>query len=149
MAASVIAAALALGLAGYLIVTDWIDLAPWNNVEDMPTRQKVLISLANYTPLLFIAFAISQANVVFVLLAVIVGGIDLIMHVAYWWLPYIRGATAEHVQEHARMFGGTTSFLPAIGDHSIPNAQHVVVGLLMVAMVAATIATAIGSRSAS
>jgi hypothetical protein len=62
------------------------------------------------------------------------------MHLAYWWLPYLRGTTPEHKEEHARMFGGTTSFLPAIGDNPIPNAQHVVVGLLMVGVVAATTA---------
>jgi hypothetical protein len=138
-----IAAGLAITLAVYLLVTDWRDLAPWNNVGDLPVRQKLLISLANYTPLLFIAFAIAQQNRILVVLAVVVGGVDLLMHVAFWWLPYLRGATAEHQQEHARMFGGTTTFLPAIGDHPIPNAQHVVVGVLMLAMFATSVAAAI------
>jgi hypothetical protein len=138
-----IAATLAVALAAYLLVTDWIDLAPWNNVEDLPFRQKVLVSLANYTPLFFLAFAISQPSRILVGLALLVGLIDLAMHVAYWWLPYLRGAAAEHVQEHARMFGGTTTFLPAIGDHPIPNAQHVVVGAVMLAMVVASVATVI------
>jgi hypothetical protein len=138
-----IAATLAVALAAYLLVTDWIDLAPWNNVEDAPVRQKLLISLANYTPLLFIAFAVAQPNRILVCLALLAGVIDLLMHVAYWWLPYLRGATAEHNMEHARMFGGTATFLPAIGDHPIPNAQHVVVGALMLAMVATSVAAAI------
>jgi hypothetical protein len=138
-----IAATLAVALAAYLLITDWVNLAPWNNVEDMPVRQKLLISLANYMPLLFIAFAIAQPSRILVGLALLVGLVDLAMHVAYWWLPYLRGATAEHTREHARMFGGTTTFLPAIGAHPIPNAQHVVVGVLMLAMVATSVATAI------
>jgi hypothetical protein len=138
-----IAATLAVALAVYLLVTDWIELAPWNNVEDLPVRQKVLVSLANYTPLFFIAFAIAQPSRILVGLALLVGLVDLAMHVVYWWLPYLRGATSEHAQEHARMFGGTTTFLPAISDHPIPNAQHVVVGALMLAMVVASIATVI------
>jgi hypothetical protein len=61
------------------------------------------------------------------------------MHVAYWWLPYLRGGSEPRKAEHAKLFGGTTTFLPAIGDHPIPNAQHVVVGVLMVAMVATSV----------
>jgi hypothetical protein len=138
-----VAATLAVALAAYLFLTDWINLAPWNNIEDMPVRQKLLISLANYTPLFFIAFAIAQPSRILVGLALLVGLIDLAMHIAYWWLPYLRGATAEHNREHARMFGGTTTFLPAIGNNPIPNAQHVVVGALMLAMVATSVAAAI------
>jgi hypothetical protein len=143
MDAAFIAATLAVALAAYLLVTDWIDLAPWNNVEDVPVRQKLLISLANYAPLFLIAFAIAQPSRILVGLALVVGLVDLAMHVAYWWLPYLRGATDEHNQEHARMFGGTTTFLPAIGANPIPNAQHVVVGILMAAMVATSVAAAI------
>jgi hypothetical protein len=138
-----IAATLAVALAAYLIVTDWVDLAPWNNVEDVSRRQKLLLSLTNYTPLFFIAFAIAQPSRILVGLALLAGVVDLLLHVAYWWLPYFRGATVEHNAEHARMFGGTTTFLPAIGDHPIPNAQHVVVGALMLAMVATSVAAAV------
>jgi len=140
---STVAAILALSLAAYLLITDWVNLAPWNNVEDLPIRQKALISIANYTPLLLIAFAIAQPNRILVALALVIGGIDLLMHVAYWWIPYLRGATEEQQAERARLFAGTTTFLPPIGDHPIPNAQHVVVGVLMLAMVAASIAAAI------
>jgi hypothetical protein len=142
MNVAAIAATLAVLLAAYLLVTDWVKLAPWNNVEDLPVRQKLLVSLANYTPLFFIAFGIAQPSRILVGLALLVGLVDLAMHVAYWWLPYLRGATAEHTREHARMFGGTTTFLPAIGDHPIPNAQHVVVGVLMAAMVVTSIPAA-------
>jgi hypothetical protein len=138
-----IAAGLAITLAVYLLVTDWLNLAPWNNVEDLPVRQKLLISVANYAPLLFIAFAIAQQNRILVVLAVVVGGVDLLMHVAYWWLPYLRGASEAQKAEHTRLFGGTTTFLPAIGENPIPNAQHVVVGVLMLAMVATSVAAAI------
>jgi hypothetical protein len=143
MQPSFVAATLAVVLAAYLLITDWVDLAPWNNVDDLPIRQKALISLANYSPLLFIAFAVAQPSRLLVGLALIVGVIDLVMHVAYWWLPYLRGATDAERAERARLFGGTTKFLPSIGDHPIPNAQHVVVGLLMVAMVAMSVAATI------
>jgi polyferredoxin len=140
---STIAAVFAITLAVYLLATDWINLAPWNNVEDLPRRQKLLISVANYTPLLFIAFAVLQQSLVLVILAAVVAAVDLTMHVSYWWLPYLRGASEDQNAEHARLFGGTTSFLPRIGDHPIPNGQHVVVGVLMVAMFVATAASLI------
>ena len=138
-----LAALLALVLALYLILIDWVNLAPWNNVEDLPVRQKLLLSLTNYTPLLFIAFACSQQSQILIILALVVGVIDLLMHIMYWWLPYFRGASEFQKQEHAKLFGGTTSFLPSIGDHPIPNAEHVVVGILMFSMVISTVMTAV------
>ena len=142
MDSSTMAAAFALGLAAYLLITDWVDLAPWNKVDDLPVRQKLLISVANYTPLLFIAVAVPQGGLLAVL-ALLVGVVDLAMHIAYWWLPYLRGASPEQVSEREHLFGGTTTFLPAIGSHPIPNAQHVVVGILMASMVAFTAVSAI------
>jgi hypothetical protein len=133
---------LAVALAAYLLITDWIDLAPWNKVDDLPVRQKLLISVANYTPLLVIAVAVVLGGGL-VVLALLVGVVDLAMHVAYWWLPYLRGASPEQLAEREQLFGGTTTFLPAIGSHPIPNAQHVVVGILMAAMVAFTAFSAI------
>ena len=143
MDASTFAAAFALGLAAYLLITDWVDLAPWNKVDDLPVRQKLLISVANYTPLLFIAVAVLVGGGVLVVLALLVGVVDLAMHIAYWWLPYVRGASVEQLAEREQLFGGTTTFLPAIGAHPIPNAQHVVVGILMGAMVVCTAVSAI------
>jgi hypothetical protein len=143
MEASTLAAAFALGLAAYLLITDWVDLAPWNKVDDLPVRQKLLISVANYTPLLFIAAGVLVGGGLLPVLALLVGLIDLAMHVAYWWLPYLRGASPEQVAERDQLFGGTTTFLPAIGTHPIPNAQHVVVGVLMTAMVAFTAVSAL------
>jgi hypothetical protein len=142
MDSSTMAAALAVALAAYLLITDWIDLAPWNKVDDLPVRQKLLISVANYTPLLVIAVAVVLGGGL-VVLALLVGVVDLAMHVAYWWLPYLRGASPEQLAEREQLFGGTTTFLPAIGSHPIPNAQHVVVGILMAAMVAFTAFSAI------
>ena len=143
MDASTMAAAFAVALAAYLLITDWVDLAPWNKVDDLPVRQKLLLSVTNYTPLLFIAAAVLVGGGVLIVLALLVGLVDLAMHVAYWWLPYLRGASAEQLAERQQLFGGTTTFLPAIGTHPIPNAQHVVVGILMAAMVAFTAISAI------
>jgi hypothetical protein len=139
---SMIATLSALTLAIYLVVTDWVNLAPWNNVEDLPIRQKLLISLANYTPLLFIVYACARQDRILISLALVIEVIDLLMHVAYWWIPYFRGATEQQKQEHSKLFGGTTTFLPPIGDNPIPNAQHVVVGILMLAMVVSSLITA-------
>src|SRR4051794_34632368 len=149
MHVSLFAAIVAIALAVYLVVTDWVNLAPWNNVGDMPTRQRLLISVANYTPLLFIALAVLQESRILVTIALIVGALDLLMHIAYWWVPYLRGTTDEQRAERTSLFGGTITFLPPIGDHPIPNAQHVVVGGLMLLMVATTGAVAIAAFSSA
>ena len=42
-----------------------------------------------------------------------------------WWIPYLRGTTAERVARYGEMFGRTHAFLPA--RHGItPNTLHVV-----------------------
>jgi hypothetical protein len=144
---AVIAAIAAIALAVYLIVTDWVSLAPWNKVEDVPIRQKLLLSATNYTPLVFIAFAVVQESRILLAIALFVGAVDLLLHIAYWWLPYLRGTTDDQRAEPASLFGGTTTFLPPIVDHPIPNAQHVVVGVLMLLMVVATAGAAVGAFS--
>ncbi len=142
-----VAAIAAIALAVYLVVTDWVSLPPWNKVDDVPLRQKVLLSLTNYTPLLVIALAVVQDSRILVAVALFVGAVDLLLHIAYWWLPYLRGTSEEQKAERASLFGGTTTFLPPIGDHPIPNAQHVVVGVLMLLMVAATLGAAVAAFS--
>jgi hypothetical protein len=58
-------------------------------------------------------------------------------HVAFWWKPYLLGASEKHRREHARLFGRTWKPWPPIGDHPVPDGQHTAVGLLTVTMTAA------------
>lgn len=58
------------------------------------------------------------------------------------WQPYIFGASEARMQMQARVFGGTTHWLPSFGHHPAPDAMHIVIQLLLVAVLITTIAVA-------
>ncbi len=128
----------------YLAVTDWIDLHPWNDRETLPVRQKLLISAANYTPLVLIGFAFTTGSLFLALVATAFAIIDFAMHIACWWVPYFFGASQQQQVEYDQLFSHTIRVLPRIGNHPVPNAEHTVVGLLMVMMVISAIVTTAG-----
>jgi hypothetical protein len=128
----------------YLAVTDWVNLRPWNDREALPIRQKLLISAANYTPLVFIGFAFTTDSLFLALVATVFALIDFAMHIAYWWVPYFFGASEQQQAEYDQLFGHTLRVLPRIGNHPVPNAEHTVVGILMVIMSVSAIVTTAG-----
>ncbi len=128
----------------YLALTDWVDLRPWNDRETLPTRQKLLISAANYTPLVFIGFAFATGSLFLALVATTFAMIDFAMHIAYWWIPYFFGASEAQQAEYDQLFSQTLRVLPRIGNHPVPNAEHTVAGLLMIIMVVSAVITTAG-----
>jgi hypothetical protein len=63
------------------------------------------------------------------------------------WQPYLFGASEERMQMQLRVFGHTTHWLPTFGNHPAPDAMHIVIQMLLVAVLATTIAFACRSRS--
>ena len=59
------------------------------------------------------------------------------------WLPYIFGASEERMRMQRRIFGRTTQWLPSYGNHPAPDAMHIVIQALLLAVLATTIAFAL------
>ncbi len=118
-------------LLGYELVLDFVDLFPWNDLSAFTPEEQLLGMMVNHLPLLLIAAAFVQSRPVFQLVAVATSWLYFLGHIAAWWFPYFVGASAETMQESARLYRRTVTFLPAILDHPIPNAAHVVLGLLV------------------
>ena len=125
----------------FLALHDWIDIYPLNDLETFnkycSLRNKILMTIINtpffiiYTGILlyywitpFPCWAITYliiCNLLFL------GGI-----IFSWWLPYFFGWPISQVKELHESHGSTHTFLPAIGDHPIPNTLHVIFHLVFV-----------------
>ena len=67
-------------------------------------------------------------------------------HLAFWWKPYLLGASPSHRASYERLFARTLKLLPPIRDHPVPDAQHTVIGLFTVAMLASSMLGLRGPR---
>jgi hypothetical protein len=112
----------------YLIVTDFIDLYPFNDVSQH-TKDVRKWELLNYFLPLLSAFC-SWKGVGIIALAV--SSLFLIGNIFSWWVPYFFGCSKKQKELLEKHFGKTIKILPPIKDHPIPNLEHMPVALLIV-----------------
>jgi hypothetical protein len=129
----------------YLLIPEWVDLSPWNDVSTSTPDQKLSGSLVNAVP-----FALIIAGFLLNLLWLKLLGIGTLLavlgvHLAYFWKPYFWGASESHLAQYARLFGGTYKFLPPRGSNPIPDAHYVTYHVLMlIDLIVAIVALASG-----
>lgn len=138
---SLIAVASALLLLAYLAVIDFVDLFPWNDIHAIPLRERIRDACLNYIPLLIIALGAWQQQRALLIVALVLSCLYVIGHLGSWWVPYLFGATEFQRTEYEKSFARTLKVLPAIGDHSVPDAEHLVVGLLIASMITSMVLT--------
>ncbi len=74
-----------LALALYLCITDQIELFPWNSVSATQRPLKILLSLTNYIPLLFVALAfLFGTHILMISALAIIFIFYIILYVACW-----------------------------------------------------------------
>jgi hypothetical protein len=143
-ASAVVAVVSALALLGYLAVIDWIDLFPWNDISAVSTRVRLRTSLTNYAPLVVVAIAFLIGGDVLQLIGLGIAAVDVCLNAAFWWAPYLLGATGLQGDEYEKSFSRTRKSLPPISNHPIPDDEHVVVSVLMWTMLASAIVVVAG-----
>ena len=87
----------AIGTYLYILITEWIDLFPWNDVSKSTAGQKLSGSLINLVPfaLLAIGFLLDIIWMRFLSIGLLVAW--LAIHFAWWWVPYLSGASDTHL----------------------------------------------------
>jgi hypothetical protein len=129
-------------LLGYLLATEALDLFPWNDVAarlpgydlgkaiavgTMPSLASLGIFALGFRPL--------------AILSVIAYGALLAWELWTWWPRYLFGADAAWQSAYEASFSRTLKLLPASDTNLPPDAQHLVLQLLLIAVIAvATIA---------
>ncbi|OGO66611.1 MAG: hypothetical protein A2030_11945 [Chloroflexi bacterium RBG_19FT_COMBO_50_10] len=109
----------------YMIITEWVNLSPWNDVSTSTPSQKLSGTLINTVP-----FGLVIAGFLLDLFWLKLLGIGTLLallgvHFAWWWVPYFWGASQTHMEAYTRLFSNTYKFLPARGGNPIPNAHYV------------------------
>lgn len=119
----------------YLQVHEWIHLPRWNGGKDNSQgRLDVILGVVQIGFIVGVAIEWMPAMA----LALVVYAAWLALQLVGWWIPYLRGASEAHLRYYERHWAGTWRFLPAIGDHPVPNAAHVILQALIVASLGTT-----------
>ncbi|HWA03471.1 MAG TPA: hypothetical protein VG819_08080 [Rhizomicrobium sp.] len=141
-------AMLVLGL--YLEAMEWIDLYSWNNIRGGNGQESLDYILAGIFAVLVIL--LWRGGRIAALLALAFTALWGWLQISTWWIPYIQGASPGWKKTYAHWFAECVQILPATPDRLPPDANHVVLQVLvLIAFVASAIAavSAFRDRSAS
>jgi hypothetical protein len=137
----VLASVVPLILLAYLAVIDFADLFPWNDIAAVPRRERAREAALNYPPLLIAAIGFALDNDLMRIVALVMVCAYTIGNALAWWVPYLIGASKHQREEYETSFGRTRKSLPSIGDHLVPDNEHLVVSILIWAMLVASTVT--------
>ena len=130
----------------YILITEWVDLFPWNDVSRSTASQKLSGSLINAVPfaLLIIAFLFDMLWLRLLAIGLLVAWLGI--HFAWWWAAYFWGTSETHLEQYARLFARTYKFLPPRGTNPIPTAQYVIMQVLTLVNLAVATLALLGRR---
>ena len=132
-----------LTVLGYLLVIDWVDLAPLNMLPVRWTwQQRLKERISTYVPLVIIAFCFFPEHYLPAFLGAFGALVCLAQHIEAWWQPYLFGATPDRHKQYEISVANMTRFLPPIGSNPVPAAAHTIEGGLLLIMAASTFAAA-------
>jgi hypothetical protein len=117
-------------LAVYLLITDFVDLYPFNDVSKH-TGQVRKWELLNYILPVVAAVYSWSGNVEAEIFAFIISSLYLAGNLYSWWVPYFFGRPKAQAAKLKKQFGRTIKILPPIKDHPIPNLEHLPVGIFI------------------
>jgi hypothetical protein len=132
-------------LAAYMQLISWIPLGRWNYQPCCPTdwTQVTRGTLTFADAVQVLAFVLPL--VIFwnarrrrwrwgMWIALAVYAVWLALQLVSWWVPYLLGASAHWAAVYDRAFAQETQILPRWGRHLPPDAMHLVLQVLLVAV---------------
>jgi hypothetical protein len=136
-----LAAIAVLALGGYLQLVEWVDLYPWNNVRHGNHQEMLDLAIGAATLALAALMWIGWRPAAWLSAAGL--GVWAWLQLTTWWIPYFAGASPGWARTYARVFAETTAWLPRSEGHLPPDANHLVLHLLIVIALAASVRAAI------
>lgn len=122
-----VAVACQLLTAGYLQLVEWVSLYPWNDLSKGNMQEKMDFAILGVQ--LLIAFWFIRRNLWLMGLGWAAYAAWLLLQIESWWRPYLLGGRTVGPNWY---FAHTYKFLPAIENRPTPDANHVVLQLLLV-----------------
>jgi hypothetical protein len=119
-------------LVAYWLTIQVVDLSPWNDVAAGRTDDALRFMIAmTALPLIALAAIFALGLQTLGLLSVAGYVILLAVQLWAWWKPYAWGANSEEQAAYAASLAKTLKVLPAYGTHLPPDAQHIVLHVLI------------------
>jgi hypothetical protein len=131
---AVVAAVTPLVWLGWLVLTDWVPMYPVNDLERRDHRQRVVGALTTYPAGLLVSAGVVIGQSWSLVTAVIIAGSVVVGHVAGWWLPYAGVGVGPQRTLYREEYSRTVSVLPKAGHDVVVDVQHMVTGVLGLAM---------------
>jgi hypothetical protein len=121
-----------LGLLVYFELCVLVPLGSWN---DQPGRSaNLVLGAAIGAPQLLLLMGTVWRVKPLLWLGLIGDSVWLLLHIQGLWVPYLVGASPQYAAMYARVFGRTTKLLPNFGNHLAPDAMHIFIDALVVAV---------------
>lgn len=137
-------AAIAVALLGiYLEAVEWIDLYSWNDIRHGNGQDATDYIIAAVIAVLAIWLWIGGR--IPALLSTALIGFWGYLQITTWWIPYFAGASPGWKKVYAKWFAGCTQILPATPDHLPPDANHLVLHILIAVAFVLSVSAAIAS----
>ena len=115
--------------ASYLQLVEWVDLFPWNDLSKGNAQEKLDIVILACQAL--VAFWYVRERIGLMMVGWLAYAVWLYLQIDSWWRPYLFGGRTVGPNWY---FAKTYKFLPQIGERPTPDADHVVLQLLLVAV---------------
>jgi hypothetical protein len=115
--------------AAYLQWVEWVDLFPWNDLSKGNAQERLDVVLLVAQLSVAACFYRRWLTAMCVGWAAYAGW--LYLQVVSWWKPYLLGGRTVGPNWY---FARTYKFLPQIGERPTPDADHIVLQVLLVAV---------------
>jgi hypothetical protein len=129
---------------GWLVLTEWVPMFPLNDLRPDNLRRRLVAACVDYPFPLAIAAGTALHRPWSEAVALVLCGLVVVGHLTSWWLPYVGISTAAQRAAYRRDYARTLKVLPTAGHDVVIDVQHLVVGALTLAMLAATLAATLG-----
>jgi hypothetical protein len=113
--------------AGYLQLVEWVDLLPWNDLSK--GNQQEVMDIVLLVVQAAIAFCFARAWLWPMMVGWLAYAGWLYLQIVSWWKPYLFAGRTVGPNWY---FAKTYKFLPQIDQRPTPDADHVVLQLLLV-----------------
>ncbi|RJL35466.1 hypothetical protein [Bailinhaonella thermotolerans] len=140
-----IAVVLPLVWLAWLALIDWVPMFPLNDLTPGNLRARVLAAVINYPFPLLIAAGVALHETWSLIAALVLCAMTFAGHLASWWVPYFGLSSAAQREVYARDYSRTLKILPTAGRAVVPDVQHMVVGVLTLAMLGTTLAVTLNA----
>jgi hypothetical protein len=114
----------------YFMITHWIPLYPWNDLQHSSfAYERPLNAFMNCIQIALIVGFAYQINWLMVT-GLIFWSLWMYGHLMAWWVPYFFGASEDDMRDYEQTFGKTYKFFPTHDNYPAPDACHTFIGFL-------------------